>query len=211
MGYAGKPDLWADLFPDDLLPTILDLVLESWKVFQMPVPTEHEVPITKRFCDCLRQWKDRSRVPFTIWTESEELEPGSGELLGRIDLRLLHGYREQVYFAFECKRLNVVANGKRSSLTGDYVKKGMMRFITGQYAEGLDKGGMLGYVMDGKVGDAVGFVKKAVESWRTMLKMQQASTLTTCSIRPQNSGVRQTRHRQDKRPFLIYHLFLAVR
>jgi len=210
MGYAGNPDLWADLFPDGLVPWILDLVLESWQTFPKPRPTELEVPITKRFCVHLRARKDRSGAPFSIWPESEELDSESGELLGRIDLRLLHGHRERVYFALKCKRLNVVANRRRSSLAGKYVEEGMMRFITGQYAGGLDKGGMLGYVMDGKTADAIASVKCAIDSRRNSLALKKGTSLSVCALRPNIKEVKETNHVPTGRHFVIYHLFVGV-
>lgn len=210
MGYAGNPDLWADLFPDDLIPAIIDLVLQSWKAFRKPAPTEHEVPITKRFCACLRQHKTRNRLPFAILPESEELEPESGELLGRIDLRLLHGHHEEVYFAIECKRLNVVTNSKRSSLARDYVEKGMMRFITGKYAKGLDKGGMLGYVMDGKVAGAIASVKQAIDSRSSLLALDKGTSLCVCTLRPTDKQVKETKHIPSGNSFVIYHVFVGV-
>jgi len=210
MGYAGTPDLWADLFPDGLVPAIIDLVLECWNTFHKPSADELEVPITRRFCAHLRGQKDRSRLPFNIVHESEELEVGSGELLGCIDLRLVHGFRDDVYFAIECKRLNVVSNGKRSSLAGAYVEKGMMRFIMGQYASGLDKGGMLGYVMDGKVPEAIAFVKDAIDSRSTALAMPSGTSLSACDIRADLDHVRQTSHLPSGKVFLIYHLFVGL-
>ena len=210
MGYAGNPHLWADIFPDGLVPRIVDLVLESWQTFRKPRPTELEVPITKRFCVHLRARKDRSRAPFTIWTESEELDPESGELLGRIDLRLVHGHRERVYFALECKRLNVVAKRRRSSLARKYVEEGMTRFITGQYAGGLDKGGMLAYVMDGKTADAIASVKQAIDSRRDSLALKQGTSLSACALRPNARQVKETNHIPAGSPFVIYHLFVGV-
>lgn len=134
----------------------------------------------------------------------------SGNCWGRIDLRLIHGYRDDVYFAIECKRLNVISNGGRSSLAGAYVEKGMMRFITGQYARGLDKGGMLGYVMDGNVLNAIDSVKGAIDSRSTALAMPSGTSLSTCAIRPNTQEVRETRHLPKGRQFFIYHLFVGV-
>jgi hypothetical protein len=210
MGFSGDPSLWADLFPDYLIPEILDLVIDSWETFRKPVPDDLEVPITRRFRVHLQTQKAARRLPFHIVSESEELAPQAGDLLGRLDLRLIHGYREKVYFAFECKRLNVVADGKRSSLAGEYVDEGMARFVTGKYAAGLDKGGMLGYVMDGQIDDAITAVTKAVESRRSKLKMEAKATLSTSSLRPKKSQVKETRHLQDGKPFAIHHVFVPV-
>jgi hypothetical protein len=105
---------------------------------------------------------------------------------------------------------HVVAEGKRSSLAGKYVEEGMARFVTGQYAQGLDKGGMVGYVMDGQLDDAILAVKDAVESRRKLLKMAKKATLDESSLRPNDKQVKETEHRQAKRPFLIHHIFLPV-
>jgi hypothetical protein len=207
MGFGGDPLLWADLFPDYLIPEILDLVVDSWKTFPMPKSIEHEVPITGRFCAHLRRQKRPEVHLFNIQPESDELAPGTGDLLGRIDLRLIHGYREEVYFALECKRLNV---GKPSSLAGKYVDEGMTRFVTGKYAGGLDKGGMLGYVMDGRLDDAIEAVRKAIESRRDKLKMDGSATLAPSSLRPKSKQVKETQHLQNGKPFTVHHVFVPV-
>lgn len=68
---------------------------------------------------------------------------------GRIDMAVILDRSSRRYLAYECKRLNVVRDGRRRSLAREYVMQGLRRFITGQYAEGLPGGCMLGYVMDG--------------------------------------------------------------
>ena len=79
---------------------------------------------------------------------------GTAYSKGRIDMALvLDGERER-YLAYECKRLNVVHHGSRSSFATLYVKEGLVRFVTEQYAENLAVGCMLGYVMDGDVAAA---------------------------------------------------------
>jgi hypothetical protein len=211
MAFSGDPALWADTFRDDLIPEILDLVVDSWGTFPKQQPSAREVPITRRFYVHLRSQKNVRELPFSIWTESEEPDPITGEPLGRIDIRLTHGYRENVYFALECKRLNVVAaDGRRSSLAGEYVEQGMDRFVTGKYAGGLDKGGMLGYVMDGQIDDAIAAVTKAIEARRTQLKMDKAATLSPSSLRPGKNQVKETHHHQKDKPFTIHHVFVPV-
>ena len=70
---------------------------------------------------------------------------------GKIDMALFLDRERERYLAYECKRLNVVFNGKKSSLATLYVTEGLIRFITEQYAENLPVGSMLGYVLDGNV------------------------------------------------------------
>lgn len=210
MGYGGDPSMWADLFPGFLIPGIIDLVLASWRRLPTPAAGDHEVPITTSLIIMMRRHKKRSEHPFHIDAESDELDQKTGGRLGRIDMRMLHGWREDVYFAFECKRLNVLSNGARSSLAGEYADDGMARFVSGKYARGLDSGGMLGYVMDGDLKSAMAAVKKAIEARRTALCMDSDGTLAGSSVRPRNTRVKETSHRQAGKPFLIHHVFLPV-
>jgi hypothetical protein len=66
------------------------------------------------------------------------------------------------YVAYECKRLNVIHQGARSSLATRYVTDGMMKFITEQYAQSLPVACMLGYVMDGDLAFALTQVHGAI-------------------------------------------------
>ena len=78
-------------------------------------------------------------------------DDGTAYSKGRIDMALIPDGERESYLAYECKRLNVVHDGRTSSLATPYVKEGLVRFVTEQYAENLSVGCMLGYVMDGDV------------------------------------------------------------
>jgi len=208
---VGDASLWADVFPDRLIPNILELVVKTWQRFQKPRSLDHEVPISRRFREALRRGKDLYELPFTIWPESSETDPDTGKEIGRIDIRFLHGWRESVYFAFECKRLRIPYNTGMRPNTGEYVgASGMMRFITGQYGKGLLSGGMIGYVMDGNLSAAVPAVKKTIDKNREDLRLIFGSSLDFSSMMPRKQAVKETRHDLTKREFTIHHVFLAV-
>jgi len=88
---------------------------------------------------------------------------------GKIDIAVLLDQERERYVAYECKRLNVIYGGARSSLATPYVKDGMMRFLTEQYAEGLPFGSMLGYVMDGDLSFAQTQVDRAIDAHKILL------------------------------------------
>lgn len=94
---------------------------------------------------CLATRIDYQFVPFG------HCRDGIAYSKGRIDMAVVLDRSRRRYLAYECKRLNVVRDGRRRSLAREYVMQGLRRFITGQYAEGLPVGCMLGYVMDGDV------------------------------------------------------------
>lgn len=169
--YEGDFSLWDDLFPDSLVPQLIELICEAWQSIKLDKSDRLEVPITRKLyarLQLLKSLRDQGpdRLPFRISWETPLVDPLTSVVKGRIDIRFSHGHCEEVYFAVECKRLNVVSRTRVSSLAGDYVEDGMMRFITGQYAEGLDKGGMLAYVMDGQIGPAVESIRRAIEARR---------------------------------------------
>lgn len=212
MTVVGDPGMWSDTFPDDLIPRILDLVMETWASFEKPASTEHEVPITRRLRRALRQAKDYQRLPVRIERESVEDDPGTGEELSRIDLKFLPAVSalENVYFAFECKRLNIVENGKRRTLAPEYVMAGMMRFVTGQYASKMQHGGMLGYVLDGRCNDAIRLVESNIRRRGGVLQMDADSVLLRSRLRPDKLMIRETTHTLP-RSFVLHHIFLSCR
>lgn len=83
---------------------------------------------------------------------------------GKIDFAIVLDQERERYLAYECKRLNVIHGGTRASLATRYVKDGMMRFLTEQYAQGLPVGCMLGYVMDGDLSFALTQVNSAIDA-----------------------------------------------
>lgn len=111
-------------------------------------------PVVRRIC----HWVDYQSEP--MGTDAR----GAKFSKGKIDLAVFLDWERERYLAYECKRLNVVSKNGRSSLATEYVQKGMMRFITEQYAEALPVGCMLGYVMDGHVPFAIGQVSAAIKT-----------------------------------------------
>jgi len=207
----GDAEIWSDTFPEDLIPRMLDLIFETWKPFPKPGPSDHEVPITRRFKHALKQAKDFQKLPVRIEREPAEDDPETGEELGRIDLKFLPAVSaiEEVYFAFECKRLNATANGTRRSLAAEYVTQGMMRFVTGQYASSASNGGMIGYVLDGSGDEAMTSVIRNIATHRKELQMSASASLGKSTLRPDNRLIRETSHDLSaKRIFRLHHTFL---
>jgi hypothetical protein len=86
----------------------------------------------------------------------------------------------------------------------------MYRYFNGQYAQGLDKGGMLGYVMDGNIDEAIQNVKVAIENRRHYLYMESDDTLRRCSFLS-SKQVKETFHNYGPtNQFVIHHIFLSV-
>jgi hypothetical protein len=209
MATGGASNLWADTFCIDLLPGLFDLIIQSWKTFTQPSPYDLEVPITKRFCVHLENSKDRSIHLFRIDWDPNILDD-SATNIGRIDIRITHGYDANEYFSFECKRLNLTdKKGKWSSLAGEYVDDGVMRYINQQYSGG-DNGGMIGYVMDGDTMKAINFVNDAIQKRKDKLCINHKAQLKISSVRPKCKQTKETEHSIKSGAFTVHHIFLPI-
>ena len=211
MATVGSLDPCAATFPDGLIPGIIELVLQTWPTLPRPARDELETRMTRRLRTALRQTKTLTRaLPCLIDREVVEDNPETAEEKGRIDIRFIHGYDESVYFAFECKRLNVPADGGRKSLAREYVEEGMLRFVTGKYAAGLKQGGMIGFVMDGDSAVATTKVDAEIRLRTRPLQMTRGTGLTISALFPKNPAVRETKHPRRMPALSLHHVFLAV-
>lgn len=212
MSVVGKPTEWADLI-DPMVPEILNLVIASWEEMPPPDPDEKEDNITNTLCRALRQNRTARDLPLQIHPQQVELDPMPGEDMGRLDISFLPCVpREDIYFCLECKRLNVVKNGKKVGYASQYVKFGMLRFITGQYAKAVRHGGMLAYVLDGNVSRAMTNIEANIRRQFSKLRMTAPGAFLSSTVLKGDARARKTRHHRvhEANLFRIHHLFMAT-
>lgn len=210
MTIIGTPSEWADLI-DPMLPDILDLVVTTWRELTPVRPTDKEDHITLELCKALRRNRSARALMFQIHTQLVELEPQAGQDLGRMDIVFVPSVpREDVYFCLECKRLNVVADGVIRPYASEYVRFGMVRFVSGQYARAARHGGMLGYVLNGDTAHAIATVENNIRLNYQLLCMQAPGSFAPSAILQNNEEVRETRHQRahETHLFFIHHLFV---
>lgn len=128
--------------------------------------------VVRRLC----HWVEYQFEPFSLAAD------GSKQSKGIIDIAVLFDWERERYLAYECKRMNVINSGSRSSLASAYVTQGMMRFITEQYAEQLPIGCMLGYVMDGDLPFAQAKVKTIITDHTPLALIDGPTSLTAISM-----------------------------
>jgi hypothetical protein len=164
MMQIGSPQDWADLL-ESLVSDILALVLDTWRTLAMPAANELEDAVTNRLCVALQRCPNRQAYPFHIRSQTVILEPDSGSELGRMDIAFLPLVpTDELYFCLECKRLNVRGKGGIRPYFAEYVRNGMLRFVSGQYASDVRHGGMLAYVLDGDVEGAMAGVEANIKT-----------------------------------------------
>lgn len=212
MNIIGAPDEWISLI-DTLVPGVLNLVLETWMTMQPLASDAREDPTTEELCRRLRQNRNSAELPFRIDIQMVELDPKAGEDQGRMDIAFSPTVpREDIYFCLECKRLNVLqSDGKIRPYTAEYVTHGMLRFVRGQYSKNVRHGGMLAYILDGKVVKAMENVSGIIEKRFVDLKMAAPGVMARSSILPHKCRVKETHHLRSHSAenFRIHHIFVA--
>ena len=214
IGVVGDGRLWKkDLFPEELIPEILELVMTSWRTFKKPDRLAREVPISKAFTRKIyAENSRRGDLPFHVWRELPTLSTQTEED-GRIDILFVYTAtpRQDIYFAFECKRLRIPYPSGLDTNNSDYVgDQGMMCFVTGKYSQSVAHAGMIGYVMDGKANLAIISLGKLIKRKRSALKLRENTGLQHSLIMLNCQNVRETTHILSDKQLKIHHLFLAV-
>ena len=205
--YGASSSRLIQQFPIEEVKQAIELILRSWESFNAKVNLEDK--ITNKFYAHLIENKNRSKYFFTVVPRPAEIGE-QGEEIGEIDLKIFYRNQEQTYFSFECKRLRVHYPSGFDTLAGKYITEGMYRYFSGQYAHNLDKGGMLGYVMDSNINEAMKDVQKAIDKRRLNLYMEENEILKASSCIT-SKQVRETLHKYGPTEnFTMYHVFLPM-
>jgi hypothetical protein len=212
VGVIGTPAQWLD-FIDPLVPEILNLIIESWEQMPSLAGGEKEDDITVALCRALIQNRTARGLMFQIRTQVVELDPIPGEEMGRLDIAFIPLVpREDIYFCLEGKRLNVVKDGHNRAYASEYVRFGMVRFVTGQYSRSVRHGGMIGYVFDGNVLRAISNVEANIRQQHQLLRMTAPVELMQSSLLTDDLRARETHHHRlhEQGVFRIHHLFMIT-
>ena len=201
------------IFPRGFAGEVMNLILDTWQVFSLNPEVRWETRITAVFHKALiaayvaagRDWFVNPEDPIT--------DPTFGTESGRNDLRFYppkhHG--QTVFFAVECKRLHVTTDSRFTHGTNEYVKDGMLRFLDREYSAGLPCGGMLGYVMDNRLDDALASIQEAIKRRRSDLRPKGKRLLRSPSSKvPSYRWSADTFHQRDNGEFRIHHLLVGV-
>lgn len=184
---AGNPADWLSHFRT-LEERLVEAVEATWPGCIAPLQKlkntmTHEDNITNHLVASLIKAK---KLPGRIISQYSLLTEDANQLVklsSNIDFILTIGDQEDVYLACECKRLNVPYKTRTRGLAYEYVRDGLMRFVTGQYSHGLPLAMMLGYVMNNQLIRAHARVKRAMGRSKT-INLKSASDLAVADDKP---------------------------
>lgn len=209
----GSVGSYAKLFPTGLIPAILLLILHAGKNTHKQTPTDREDWITLRLHHQLIREPLFRDGPLQIDLQTDIVhsasDSGKNTPEGRLDLKVSCGHGYEIYFAIEAKRLRVSLPSGLFLGGREYVKDGMMRFVTGQYAPLMQAGAMLGYVYDGETELAFSDIDRHIQKQAEELKLKDPKKLTSSPTFPSHP-INETNHALGNRLFTVFHLFLPV-
>lgn len=172
----GDPHLWKDRFIT-IDERLLARILHLWPACRATLSEQpNEDAITINLVHLLAKdsvvrsichWVEYQYEPFGIHPNGARFSKGI------IDFAVLLDWEREKYLPYECKRLNVIHGGSRTSLATPYVSEGLIRFVTQQYAEGLPVGFMLGYVIDGDLPFAVRQIHASIQAQKLPLLLTE--------------------------------------
>jgi hypothetical protein len=209
---GGETTVYRQLFPQEHIPMVLSSVIQAGSTLRKVSETEFENPITIRLCRIMIQIPAFRDGPLDIRPQTGiiSLDDDADNLAGAADILVSCGFGHQVYFVLEAKRLRVrLPDGRQKSGNSEYIKEGMMRFVSGQYAPLMETSAMIGYVFDGKIDEARAGIDQAVQHKAEELKLKSPKKLMPSPILPGDT-VDETNHDLNTRSFTIYHIFVSV-
>jgi hypothetical protein len=207
---AGSLEEWLPYFRT-LEERVIAAIDAAWPLCVAPLQSRknemtHEDHITEHLIQRLIRTKllpGRIVYQYTLLSEADD---GLVSISSNIDFVLTVGDDEDVYLACECKRLNVpYASGMRG-LVGPYVDEGLMRFVSGQYSNGLPLAMMLGYVMNARSARARRGVRRAMTLRASQLGLQEHQDIPTGAGQPLR--LRSQHESQTGQIIEVVHSFL---
>lgn len=168
--------------------------------------TWNEWNFTKALYEEIDELVPSDNFPFMdVEWESHNISQTTQEI-GRIDLKVKQLSREEkIYLFIECKKLD-----KYNNTQYNYRRKGIIRYITGKYADKSDAGMMVGYVIEGKLANIISMLKKKIDKDQKLNIKRKMTYLKDKNGANGKIKIYESEHDRNKRlgVILITHMFL---
>ena len=185
---------------------LIEATLEAFDQDYRVTLSRREDAISRQLVFALRRLQSKEGwewfSDYVISGQRDELDADLEVHLGRTDITFELGSHHR--FIWECKRLHY----KGKTLYGEYRREGVMRFISEKYAKGQSHGGMLAFVMDGKIDKAIAGVETHLNAHQTELKIN-GGCFQPCPD-AKDSRLRLSLH-LERGDFKLFHCYLPIR
>lgn len=125
---------------------ICALVVEDYEKRQLKLPNDENKIRSIMLEEYMNKQKDAHGMSgYKFELEVPENYAGSGQHIGRVDIRILlksDFEKDDAYYIIECKRID-----GSSDLNKKYVKEGVARFVTEKYSSYYGRNIMLGFIV----------------------------------------------------------------
>jgi len=194
----------------------MNLIVKTWRRLLLRKQVHSETPITAVLRNALIEAYDKEGRDWFIALEDPLTDPEFGTETGRNDLNFYpparYRRRQTVFFTLECKRLHVTTDSGFQHKCGDYFVDGVQRFVDGKYSRGLEAGGMLGYVMDCRLNEALSRIHSEALSRAVPLKLGSPPRFSIPSTKlSAHRWSADSIHDRDDGEFTLHHVLVALK
>ena len=201
---SGRPKDLAEELGSDGIMTILRIICEAYKELRASgrvtaIMSEPEIT-EELFVKLELVWRktDISLIPIHEKSHGKRKE-GRGKT-PTIDFCFRHELDRNSYFGAECKVL------KENSTSYDlYIKKGVNRYLSGQYGEKCSAGSMIGYIIIGNTAEIINKVKIRVDKLSNISNIKKFDSINGFTDHYKSVHGRKV----GNGPFHIHHLFFS--
>jgi hypothetical protein len=213
---------WALTWPD-FVQVVLNLTIQAYRAMRQAGIAQRDWE-ENRFTVCLAADYLRPlafdhdysiRVEIRSKVHTQAMKDGTQATIEAKEMDMsLYGIWERDYlnkrFVWEAKRVGDRNIPQYKDLSSEYVHEAIYRFIRQEYADGLDDGGVLAYVLAGEAHAIVGNINQSMGNIRKNPSLPESDHLKI--VEPINNfrNIYQSQHiRTDGTPIKLHHLFLT--
>ncbi|KZX16732.1 hypothetical protein MBCUT_05960 [Methanobrevibacter cuticularis] len=157
--------------------------------------------------DYINKYKSHSNFSLEHILANNETQDGTTTYheKGRNDIRITYitqafTLNPKEYFVIECKRLD-----GSNTLNDNYIRKGLMKFITGTYSSNENNAIMIGYIEKGEISDIINKLNKKLNNIKNIHTLKILSPVNTVE---NFDYMYNSKHKRNSRlpTILIHHL-----
>ncbi len=216
----GKPEEFVKLSWPNFVQLVLELTVKGYQAMYQDRVAQRdweENTFTSRLKDYIARiaFDYGVQVNFRHKIHTPEMDEGKQPTIEAKEIDLsLHGTWERDYFrkhfVWEAKRVGNKRIKKYRNLHLEYIHQAIYRFIRREYADGLSKAGILGYVLAGDVRNIVSNINGSMNKIWENPPLPHSNHLLIAQPINNFENIYQSWHtRTDNTNINLYHLFLS--